>query len=81
MLSGLVRLILKRKGMEKEFIDLNIDKKSFSVLSLSDTQGDKFYWFEKRPIERLKHIEVLRRINYGYRATSRLQRFFEVTEL
>lgn len=67
--------------MEKEFIDLNIDKKSFSVLSLSDAQDDKSYWLEKLPIERLKHIEVLRRINYGNLATSRLQRFFEVTEL
>jgi predicted RNase H-like HicB family nuclease len=34
----------------------------------------------KNPIERIRHIEILRRINYGHGATSRLQRVFEFTE-
>ena len=67
--------------MKNELRDLKLDKKMFSVTSLSDTPDDKSYWFEKSPIERLKHIETLRRINYGHRATERLQRFFEIAEL
>ena len=31
--------------------------------------------------ERLKQVEILRRINYGTRATARLQRVLEITEL
>ena len=67
--------------MEKELINLKIDRKSFSVILLSDDSDDKAYWFGRQPIERLKHIEILRRINYGHSATSRLQRFFEIAEL
>lgn len=63
--------------MDKEFIDLRIDKKSFSVSSLSDQPDDKGFWLSKSPIERLRHIEILRRINYGPGATSRLQRILE----
>jgi hypothetical protein len=68
------------KDMDKEFIDIKIDKRFFSVVSLSDQLDDKDYWFSKNPIERMRHIEVLRRINYGHGATSRLQRVFEFTE-
>jgi hypothetical protein len=67
----------KEKVMDKEFIDVKINKKSFSVLSLLDQSDDKDFWFAMDPIERLRHIEVLRRINYGHSATSRLQRIFE----
>jgi len=51
--------------MEKELSDLKkVDKKSFSVVSLTDPPDDRYYWFEKTPIERLKHMEILRKINY-----------------
>ena len=66
--------------MDKELIDIKIDKKFFSVVSLTDPSDDKDYWFHRDPIERLRHIEVLRRINYGLSATSRLQRILEFTE-
>jgi hypothetical protein len=66
--------------MKKDLYNIKIDKRAFSVVSLSDQSNDKHYWFKKEPIERLKHIEILRRINYGHSATSRLQRFFEVIE-
>ena len=49
-------------------------------MSLSDQSDDKDYWFAMDPIERMRHIEVLRRINYGHGATSRLQRILEYTE-
>ena len=67
--------------MKTELLDVKLDRKMFSVTSLSDTPDDRLYWFGKSPIDRLKHIETLRRINYGHRATERLQRFFEVAEL
>ncbi len=66
--------------MDRELIDLKLDRRFFSVMSLSDQPNDKDYWFSRDPIERMRHIEILRRINYGYRATSRLQRVLEFTE-
>ena len=73
-------LSLKEKTMDKEFIGLKLEKRSFSVMSLSDQSDDKYYWFSRTPIERFQQIEILRRINYGHRATSRLQRVLEFTE-
>jgi hypothetical protein len=66
--------------MDKELIAVKIDKKFFSVVSLSDQSDDKDFWFDMDPIERMRHIEVLRRINYGHSATSRLQRVLEYTQ-
>jgi len=71
---------IKEEDMEKELFDLKMDKSSFSIISLSDSSDDKYCWFGKKPVERLKHIEILRRINYGHSAASRLQRIFEITE-
>jgi hypothetical protein len=70
----------KTIDMKKEFINIKMDKRFFSVASLSDHLDDKDYWSSMNPIERMRHIEVLRRINYGHGATSRLQRVFEFTE-
>ena len=58
-----------------------LDKKSFSVGSLTDEAHDKDYWRTKSPEERFEHMEMLRFLNYGDQATSRLQRFFEVVDL
>lgn len=66
--------------MDGEIIDVRLNKKCFSVVSLSDLSSDKDYWFSRTPIERLQYIEVLRRINYGHRASSRLQRVLEITK-
>ncbi len=66
--------------MDRELIDIKIDKRFFSVVSLSDQSNDKDFWFAMDPIERMRHIEVLRRINYGHGATSRLQRVLEFIE-
>jgi len=66
--------------MEDKIKELRMDKRFLSVVSLSDQISDKDYWLSKTPIERLQHIELLRRINYGHGAAARLQRIFEVTE-
>lgn len=63
--------------MNKEVYNLQIDKQVFSVVSLSDQVDDNEYWLTKSPIQRMQHIEVLRRINYGHCATARLQRVLE----
>lgn len=59
---------------------LKVDKKVIKVTSLTDESDDKTYWHSRTPHERLKQMEILRRINYGDHATARLQRVFEVTQ-
>jgi hypothetical protein len=59
---------------------LKIDRKAFSVGSLTEPSDEKAYWLAQTPSERLKQVEILRRINYGHRATVRLQRVLEITE-
>lgn len=66
--------------MDKKLINIKLDKKSFSVGSLSDPPTDKGYWLLKSPAQRLQHVEILRRINYGHSAASRLQRVLEFIE-
>ena len=59
-----------------------MDKRAFSVASLSDEPDDKAYWLSKSPYERLRAVELMRQVIYGYDPTSaRLQRVFEVAEL
>jgi hypothetical protein len=70
--------------MEKDVkvTDIRIDKKAFSVSSLSDESDEKAYWLSKTPQERLIAMELLRQINYGYDpTTARLQRILEIVDL
>ncbi len=60
----------------------SLNKKIVNVTSLDDIEEEKRYWFSKSPLERIEAIEINRRMVYGQdRATSRLQRFFEISEL
>lgn len=65
---------------ELDLSSLSIDKTVFSVRHNFDETEDKRYWLAKSPEERLRHIEYLRQINYGHRATARLQRVLEITQ-
>ena len=59
-----------------------LDKKAFSVMSSfheSDRDDDQYWWSQPAEV-RLRHIEHLRQINYGYDTTTRLQRVFEVAQ-
>lgn len=59
-----------------------LNKKIVRVTSLNDIEEEKKYWMSKTPIERIEAIEINRRMVYGQdRVTSRLQRFFEASEL
>jgi hypothetical protein len=58
-----------------------LDKTAFSVASLTDESDERQYWLTKSPYERLRALELMRQIIYGYDpSTERLQRFFEVAE-
>jgi hypothetical protein len=58
-----------------------LGKTVFSVVSLEEADSDqKEYWLSKTPLERLRYMELLRRINYGTGAAARLQRVLEIAE-
>jgi hypothetical protein len=58
-----------------------LDKTVFSVASLTDESDEKQYWLAKSPYERLRALELMRQIAYGYDpSTERLQRVFEIAE-
>ena len=60
----------------------SLNKKIVNITSLDDIEEEKKYWFSKSPLERIEAIEINRRMIYGQdRTTSRLQRFFETSEL
>jgi hypothetical protein len=59
-----------------------IDRTAFTVFSSFEEadRKDKEYWLSRTPQERLQHMELLRRINHGSAATTRLQRVLEIAE-
>jgi hypothetical protein len=60
----------------------SLNKKIVKLTSLDDIDEEKKYWFSKSPLERIEAIEINRRMIYGQdRVTSRLQRFFETSDL
>jgi hypothetical protein len=68
--------------MDKMIENAKIDRTAFKVFSsFEEAEAEtKAYWHSRTPEERLRHTELLRRINYGYRATARLQRVLEITQ-
>lgn len=56
---------------------VKVDRNALTVASLNEEPDEKAYWRSRTPAERLQHIELLRRINYGTAATARLQRILE----
>lgn len=59
---------------------LKIDKTKLSVVHEFDNSEEKAYWLSRTPEERLRHVETLRRMNYGDKATERLQKVIEVVK-
>lgn len=57
-----------------------VDRNAFAIRSDFESPHEERYWSTRSPAERLRHMEILRRINYGSRATTRLQRVLAVTE-
>jgi hypothetical protein len=51
------------------------------VGTLDDEDPDRDYWFEASVEDRLRHLELLRRLNYGRRATGRMVKVLAIGEL
>lgn len=58
--------------------ELRLDRTAISVKTGFDDSDEIEFWQRTSIKERLQHIERLRRINYGVRATSRLQRVIRI---
>ena len=57
---------------------IRLNKKIIKITSLKE-YDEKEYWLSKSPAERLKAIEINRKLVYGYGDTApRFQRFFEI---
>ncbi|MGB4950983.1 MAG: hypothetical protein WBO55_10160, partial [Rhizobiaceae bacterium] len=67
--------------MDMKQLTLTLNRNAFSIVALDAESDEIHHWLTQSPQERFWHIQRLRRINYGSRATGRLQRVFEVTEL
>jgi len=66
----------------QDVTELKLDRNSLKIgLTLEDSVADEVeYWRNTSVKERLQHIERLRRLNYGSRATERLQRVIRIVE-
>jgi hypothetical protein len=73
-------LSMEQKEESRPREEPRINREVISVVSLGEEDGDREYWLSRTPQERVEHVEFLRRLNYGSRATGRLQRVFEVVE-
>ena len=65
----------------QDILEMRVDRTKLSVSNSFDNTEEKEYWLSRTPQERLAHIEKLRRINYGNKATERLQRVLEVIKI
>ena len=61
-------------------VEPRVDRTVFSTASSFEEadEQDAAYWRSRTPEERLAHLELLRRINYGDAATARLQRVLDI---
>jgi hypothetical protein len=66
--------------MAQEISEMRLDKTKLSLFNSFDNSDEKEYWLSQSPQERLKHIERLRRINYGDSAAKGLQRVLEIVK-
>jgi hypothetical protein len=59
-----------------------MDKNAFSVTTLTKASDDIAYWQDQPPMARLRALELMRQVIYGYDpTTARLQRILTVTQL
>ena len=66
--------------VKKDIPELRLDKTKIKVVRGFDDSDTIEYWRNTSVKERLQHIERLRRLNYGVRATGRLQRIIRVAK-
>ena len=59
-----------------------IDRKTLRVLTFAEAQAeDRRYWLSRSPVDRLRHVEFLRELNYGSKVLNEgFQRVLTVSE-
>ncbi len=58
-----------------------MDRTTFDISTLDTPSDEKAYWLQQTPSERLRALEFMRQVMYGYDpASTRLQRVFAVAE-
>jgi hypothetical protein len=63
------------------FPSVRVDRTAIEVTSLFDEDDEKAYWLKQSSCERLRAVELMRRILYGYHQSApRLQRVLEVAQ-
>ena len=78
---GVVKILfMSPKEESKAREEPRIDREAVSVVTLGVEDDDREYWHSRTPHERLRHLEFLRRVNYGYQPTERIQRVLEVAQ-
>jgi hypothetical protein len=66
--------------MKHDHHEPRVDRTAFSIVSSfeeADAEDDA-YWRSRTPAERLAHLELLRRINYGDAATGQMEKVLEI---
>ena len=71
---------MKDESKQIDASEPRLDRSAFAVFSsfAEADAADKAYWLSRTPAERVGHVEFLRRINYGARASERRQRVLEI---
>ena len=65
----------------KDIPELRLDRTKIKLTTFEEEARETAaYWRDTTTKERLQHIERLRRMNYGVRATGRLQRVLRLVE-
>jgi hypothetical protein len=59
-----------------------IDRHQLTVATFREAEAaDRAFWLSRTPVERLRHVEVLRELNYGSEVINQgLQRVLAVSE-
>jgi hypothetical protein len=66
---------------KKDIPELRLDKTKIRVMTFAEKEAEEIeYWKNTSLKERLQHIERLRRLNYGVRATGHIQRVIRVVK-
>lgn len=61
---------------------MRMDKTRFSVTGLLDESDEPAYWQTQTPLARLRALELMRQVMYGYDPdTARMDKVFEVAQL
>ena len=68
--------------MKNDDFTEKMDKSRISISSLYEKSDEKEFWQSKTPLERIKALESIRQIIYGYDpSTTRLQRILSINQL